>query len=259
VRIFSSRASLLIACTAAGLFLAARCGVALGAFMASHDRASLADVETVVVIALQWVFLAMAVAIACSRSSSQRARVLVLNVACVIAWTSVAPGAISSPWPAVGAVVAALYAILGSLLMPLLVAFVSLFGEPLSPVRRACAIAAYTIDGIGAVMALASAIVPTQLDSLVQILIYASAALCTGLAFAAALRPERRIALIALLPIAVFQIAAALAYVVELIGLDPAASPAVQAARATGASFVTFCLAAALLAGQRGSPTANPT
>jgi hypothetical protein len=224
--------------------------------MASHDRASLATVETVVAIALQSFFLAVAVAIACSRSSSQRARVLVLNVACVIAWMSLAPGAFSSPWPAVGAVVSVLYAILGSLLMPLLVAFVSLFGEP-SPVRRACAIAAYTIDGIGAAMGFASAIVPAQLDSLVQVLIYASAAVCTVLAFAAALRLERRIALIALLPITVFQIAAALSYVVELIGLDPAASPAVQATRATAASFVTFCLAAALLAGHRGTPTEN--
>jgi len=185
---------------------------------------------------------------------------LVWSIACFIACLSVAPIAIATTWALANDVLAALHEILGTIVVALLVGITSLFAMPLSKVRRWCTNIAYSADGLRGALTVGALIAKSTrwLDPtapifseapkvILEIVMYLSAAACSALALAAAGRAERAQALLVLLPIAVFEVAAALSHAVEFAGIDPAASPAADVARALAAAFVAACAAWALL------------
>jgi hypothetical protein len=247
-----------VACFIACLLLGVRSAGAANLFQWLLPRGPLAA-ETIASIALQWLLLAAAVLFAMLRSDSDILRMLAWGIACFVACLSVAPTATATRWAVANDLLAALYEILGSIVVALLVGLTSLFATPLSKVRRWCTTVAYSADGIRGAIAVGAFIAKTTrwfdlsapifsdaATVALEIVMYLSAAACSLLALADTRRAQRAVALLVLMPVAVFEVAAALSHAVEFAGLDPSASPAADVARALAAGFVAACAAWAL-------------
>jgi hypothetical protein len=257
--VIGTQAPLLAACFIAALLLAVRTGGAANLFPWLSPRGPLLG-ETILSIGLQWLLLGGAVSFAMLRPNSTILRMLVWSTACFIACLSVAPTAIATPWPIANDLLAALHEILGSIVVALLVGLASFFATPLSELRRWCTNVAYLSDGLRSAIAvgvfiakttrwldLSAPIFSKAASVSLEIVMYVSAATCSLLALAATNGSQRARAFLVLLPLAVFELAAALSHAVEFAGLDPAASPAAEVARALAAGFVAACAAWALL------------